>query len=470
MPLNLFAALLLVFSVPTSLIAPASGQERRVPSSPSEVRLSYAPVVQQAAPAVVNVYAARTVSNRNPMLDDPIFRRFFGIPGMRGGPAEQQQRSLGSGVIVDATGLVVTNNHVIEGADQVRVSLTDKREIEAEIVLKDSRSDLAVLRIKAQGERFPALEFADSDALQVGDLVLAIGNPFAVGQTVTHGIVSAVARTQVGITDYHFFIQTDAAINPGNSGGALVDFTGKLVGINTAIFTRSGGSQGIGFAIPANMVKVVVASAKIGGSSVKRPWLGAQLQAVTPEIAESLGLKRPTGALVASVTPAGPAARAGVKTSDLITAIDGQDVEDPNAFDYRLATKGLGGAARVGLLRAGKEVIVTVALEPAPDTPRDEILIEARSPFHGATIGNLSPALADELRLDPSTQGVVILDVAERSAAQSLGFRRGDIVLSVNNTKIGKTRDLERIAKQPGRGWRIIIVRGGRQLSMELRT
>jgi Do/DeqQ family serine protease len=426
-------------------------------------------VVQRAAPAVVNVYAARTVSSRNPMVDDPIFRRFFGLPGMRGGPADQQQRSLGSGVIVDATGLVITNNHVIEGADQVKVSLADKREIEAEIVLKDSRSDLAVLRIKAQGERFPALEFGDSDALQVGDLVLAIGNPFAVGQTVTHGIVSAVARTQVGITDYQFFIQTDAAINPGNSGGALVDLSGKLVGVNTAIYSRSGGSQGIGFAIPANMVKVVVASAKIGGSSVKRPWLGAQLQPVTPEIAESLGLKRPAGALVANVTPASPAARAGVKSSDLITAIDGQDVEDPNAFDYRLATKGLGGAARVGLLRAGKEVTVTVALEPAPETLRDEIVIEARSPFHGTTIGNLSPALADELRLDPSTQGVVILDVANGSAAHSLGFRRGDIVLSVNNTKIGKSRDLERIAKQQSRAWRIVIVRGGRQMSMELR-
>ena len=218
---------------------------------------------------------------------------------------------------------MVTNHHVIEGADQVKVSLADKREFEAEIVLKDSRSDLAVLRIKAQSERFPALEFADSDALQVGDLVLAIGNPFAVGQTVTHGIVSAVARTQVGITDYQFFIQTDAAINPGNSGGALVDLGGRLVGINTAIFSRSGGSQGIGFAIPANMVQVVVASAKSGVSTVKRPWLGARLQAVTPEIADSLGLKRPAGALIASVTPASPAARAGLKSSDLIVAIDG---------------------------------------------------------------------------------------------------------------------------------------------------
>src|SRR5712691_9887136 len=223
----------------------AAAQDRRVPASPADIRLSYAPIVQRVQPAVVNVYAAKVVQNLNPLLDDPIFRRFFGVPGQQ---PEQMQRSLGSGVMVDPSGLVVTNNHVIEGADQVKVSLSDKREFEAEIVLKDSRSDLAVLRIKAQAEHFPVLEFTDSDALQVGDLVLAIGNPFAVGQTVTHGIVSAVARTQIGITDYQFFIQTDAAINPGNSGGALVDLGGKLVGINTAIFSRSGGSQGIGFA------------------------------------------------------------------------------------------------------------------------------------------------------------------------------------------------------------------------------
>src|SRR5262250_1083656 len=325
------AVLILASVAPLGVTAQEQGGARRVPSSPTELRLSYAPVVQRAAPAVVNVYAAKTVSVRNPLFDDPIFRRFFGVPGGPGG-GEQMQRSLGSGVLVDAAGLVVTNNHVIEGADQVKVSLADKREFEAEMVLKDSRSDLAVLRIKAQNERFPALEFADSDALQVGDVVLAIGNPFAVGQTVTHGIVSAVARTAIGITDYQFFIQTDAAINPGNSGGALVDLGARLVGINTAIFSRSGGSQGIGFAIPANMVRVVVASAKSGGKAVKRPWLGAKLQAVTPEIAESMGLRSPSGALVANVVANSPAARAGLKLSDLIVAIDGQSIEDHNAF------------------------------------------------------------------------------------------------------------------------------------------
>jgi Do/DeqQ family serine protease len=391
------------------------------------------------------------------------------MPGAPGGPGDQVQRSLGSGVLVDAAGLVVTNNHVIEGADQVRVSLADKREFEAEMVLKDSRSDLAVLRIKAQNERFPALEFADSDALEVGDVVLAIGNPFAVGQTVTHGIVSALARTEVGITDYQFFIQTDAAINPGNSGGALVDLSGRLVGINTAIFSRSGGSQGIGFAIPANMVKVVVASAKGGGSMVKRPWLGARLQAVTPEIAEGLGLKRPSGALIASVMPMSPAARAGLKTSDLIIAIDGQPIEDANAFDYRFATKAIGGSARLGVMRAGKELALSVTLEAAPDTPHDELVIASPSPFQGARVSNLSPALADSLRLDPSAEGVVIVDIANGSPAQTLGFQRGDLVLSVNNAKIAKTRDLERATGQQSRRWSITIVRGGQQLSVELR-
>jgi Do/DeqQ family serine protease len=459
-PLVAFAFTLLLLS---SLLSAAGAQERRVPSSLNEIRLSYAPVVQRAAPTVVNVYAAKTVAAQNPFGDDPIFRRFFGVPG-----GDQVQRSLGSGVLVDASGLVVTNNHVIEGADQVKVSLSDKREFEAEMVLKDARSDLAVLRLKAQGERFPAIEFSDSDALQVGDVVLAIGNPFAVGQTVTHGIVSAVARTQVGISDYQFFIQTDAAINPGNSGGALVDLSGRLVGINTAIFSRSGGSQGIGFAIPANMVKVVVASAKGGGSAVKRPWLGARLQAVTPEIAESLGLKRPTGALVASLTAGSPGARGGLKTGDVIASIDGQEVEDPNAFDYRFATKSLGGNARVGIMRSGKEITVTVALEPLPDTPHDELVIATRSPFQGAKVSNLSPALADDLRLDPATDGVVITAVTDGSPAQSLGFHAGDLVVSVNNQKIGKTRDLERATSQPSRVWRITIMRGGQQMSVVL--
>jgi Do/DeqQ family serine protease len=381
---------------------------------------------------------------------------------------EQMQRSLGSGVMVDASGLVVTNNHVIEGADQVKVSLADKREFEAEIVLKDSRTDLAVLRIKDTKEKFPTLDFSNSDDLLVGDVVLAIGNPFGVGQTVTHGIVSALARTQVGITDYQFFIQTDAAINPGNSGGALVDMTGKLVGVNTAIFSRSGGSQGIGFAIPANMVRVVVASAKSGGKAVKRPWLGARLQNITPEIAETLGLKTPSGALVVNVTANSPAAKAGLKVSDLVTAIDGQAIEDPNAFEYRFATRPLGGTAQLDAQRSGKPVKLTVALEAAPDTGRDEITLTARSPFQGAKVANISPAVADELRLDSSTEGVVITELTDSATAAGVGFQKGDLIIAVNGTKIGKTSDLDKVTREGARLWRIVVVRGGQQINVTL--
>ena len=439
-------------------------QERRVPASSAEIRLSYAPIVQRVQPAVVNVYAAKMVQNRNPLLDDPIFRRFFGVPGQ----PEQMQRSLGSGVMVDSAGLVVTNNHVIDGADQVKVSLSDKREFEAEIVLKDSRTDLAVLRLKDAKEKFATLDFDNSDELQVGDVVLAIGNPFGVGQTVTHGIISALARTQVGITDYQFFIQTDAAINPGNSGGALVDMTGKLAGINTAIFSRSGGSQGIGFAIPANMVRVVVASAKSGGKAVKRPWLGARLQAVTPEIAETIGLRLPTGALVASVVANSPAARGGLKSSDLIVAIDGQAVEDPNAFDYRFATRPLGGTTQIDVQRAGKAVKLAVTLETAPDTGRNEITLSGRSPFQGAKVANISPAVADELHLDADREGVVVTELTDGGTAANLGFQKGDIIVSVNNQKILKTSDLEKATRESSRLWRIMLVRGGQQINVTL--
>jgi Do/DeqQ family serine protease len=460
LPARKFSAIVLALA---ALSSAALAQDRRVPGSAAEVQLSFAPLVKHVAPAVVNVYAARVVENRNPFMNDPLFRQFFGAV-----PREQVLRSLGSGVIIDPAGLVVTNYHVIEDASEVKVALADKREFDAEVALKDEHSDLAVLRLKASGERFPALDFGNSDELQVGDVVLAIGDPFGIGQTVTHGIVSALARTQVGISDYRFFIQTDAAINPGNSGGALVDLNGHLVGINTAIYSRSGGSQGIGFAIPSNMVRVVVASAKGGSAAVKRPWLGAKLQDVTPEIAESLGLKRPSGALVANAAADGPAARAGIKIGDLIVTIDGTAVDDANAFDYRFATKPLGGTTEIGVLRHGKEMVFPVALQSAPDTPREEIEIKARSPFLGATVANLSPALADDLRLDTQTRGVVIVAVADGSEAQSLGFQKGDIVVSVNNQKMERPTDLDRVTRAGGRQWRITINRGGQQITVML--
>ena len=241
-----------------------------------------------------------------------------------------------------------------------------------------------------------------------------------------------------------------------------------MVGINTAIFSRSGGSQGIGFAIPANMVRVVVASAKSGGKAVKRPWLGAKLQAVTPEIAETMGLKLPNGALIANVSPNSPAARAGLKPSDLIVAIEGQTIDDPNAFDYRFATRQLGGSAQIDVQRSGKTVKLTVPLETAPDSNREEIVLTGRSPFQGAKVANISPAIADELHLDSQTEGVVVIDLADDATAASVGFQKGDIILAVNNQKIAKTSDLDKASKAGARLWRIVVVRGGQQINVTL--
>src|SRR5271170_6397847 len=385
----LFAlATLAAFVAPISTVSAA---EKSVPQSPSEVHLSFAPIVKKVRPAVVNVYASRIETRpQNPLFDDPIFRHFFGDQGGTGRTAQ----SLGSGVIVDRSGLVVTNNHVIEGMTEAKVALSDHRELETTIVLRDSRSDLAVLKIKGGGDDYPVLELGDSDAIEVGDFVLAIGNPFGVGQTVTQGIVSALARTQIGINDYGFFIQTDAAINPGNSGGALVDLSGRLVGINSAIYSRSGGSMGIGFAIPVNMVKSVIVAARRGGATVKRPWLGANLQDISKDIAESLGLDRPTGALVVSLTAGSPAAEAGLKRGDVVIAIDGQPVDDAEGVGFRLGVKPLGGVASLALLRAGKNLVAPLKLTAAPETPlRDTIRIKGRSPFQGAEVMNLSPAV-----------------------------------------------------------------------------
>src|SRR5580658_286584 len=371
-------ALVLVFALMHGL-AFAETAARVAPQNPGEVRLSFAPVVKKARPAVVNVYASRVETMpRNPLFDDPIFRQFFS-----GDSDSRVSKSLGSGVIVDPSGLVVTNYHVIEGMTEVKVALSDKREFEAQIVLRDPRTDLAVLRLKGGGN-FPVLELGDSDALEVGDFVIAIGDPFGVGQTVTQGIVSALARTQVGISDYGFFIQTDAAINPGNSGGALVDLDGKLVGINSAIYSRSGGSMGIGFAIPVNMVRSVIAAARQGGATVRRPWLGATLQSLTKDIADNLGIDRPVGAVVASVAENGPAAEAGLKRGDVITAVDGHEVDDGGGVGFRLGVKPLGGTAKLGVLRAGKTIDVSLHLVAAPRVPpRDALTIHSRSPFEG---------------------------------------------------------------------------------------
>ena len=428
------------------------------PKTRAEITYSFAAVVKKAQPAVVNVFASRVERMPpNPLMDDPIFRRFFG----EGGRGRETSQSLGSGVIVDASGLVVTNHHVIEGMTDVKVYLADKREIPAQILLRDARTDLAVLKLK-EGGNFPTMELGDSDALEVGDLTLAIGNPFGVGQTVTQGIVSALSRTHVGISDYGFFIQTDAAINPGNSGGPLVDMNARVVGINTAIFSKSGGSIGIGFAIPVNMVKTVLATAKGGGKLVKRPWLGASLQAITQEIAEGLGLDRPTGALLTDVQLKGPADEAGLKRGDVILSVDKQTVDDPEAVGYRLAMKPLDGQASLIVLRGGKKLPVSMRLVPAPENPaRDQIKLKGQTPFAGAVIINISPAVIEEMSVQGATSGVIIADIEEGSFAQQFNLQRGDIVLAVNEQKISSTRDLEKAILARAYYWKITLVRGG---------
>jgi Do/DeqQ family serine protease len=448
----------------------AEAQQRVVPESPVAIKQSFAPVVKRAAPAVVNVYVQHTVQQIvSPFGDDPFFGQLFGE--RFGVPRERIQNSLGSGVLVDQSGLVVTNNHVIQGSGEaeITVALSDGREFPAKVVLKDEHTDLAVLRLDAKGVQFPAIQFADSDSLEVGDLVLAIGDPFGVGQTVTSGIVSALARTQVGISDYQFFIQTDAAINPGNSGGALVDMDGKLAGINTAIFSRSGGSHGIGFAIPSNMVRLVVQSALKGGP-VQRPWLGATLQPVTPDIADSLGLPTPSGALVAKVAAQGPAAKAGLLAGDVVVGVDDKDVKDPQAFEYRFITKGIGGSAQLTVLRKGQKLKTTIALlAPVEDPPRDARDLTGRHPLSGCKVANLSPAVAQELGIDDDTrQGVVVLDVKDQTPAARLGVKRGDIVVGLNNQKVASVAQLAAALDLSGDRWRLSVERDGKLFNLAI--
>jgi len=468
-PLKLLGLLGLLIA----LAAPAAAQDRAVPESREQIRLSFAPLVREVAPAVVNVFTRKAESEQpvSPLFSDPLFRRFFGDDFFRRSPSQRRQSSLGSGVIVRADGLIVTNNHVIEDADEIIVALTDRREFVAEVLVADERTDLAVLQVDTGGEELPAIALMNSDDLEVGDLVLALGNPFGVGQTVTSGIVSALARTRVGITDYQFFIQTDAAINPGNSGGALVTMDGRLAGINTAIFSRSGGSIGIGFAIPANMVASVI-NAAVSGGEIHRPWLGAAGQLVTAELAESLGLERPGGILVNRLFEGGPADRAGLRTGDIIKEIDGQPVDDPQSLLYRVAIRQVGETAVLGVLRDGQRIDIAIDLMVAPeDPPRDITDIAGRNPLTGARVANLSPALAGELGFDEFAygKGVIILAIARFSPASQARARPGDLVLEVNGTPVETVADLVRML-DAAQQWRIVLQRGERRLAITARS
>jgi Do/DeqQ family serine protease len=437
-------------------------EPRQLPVSREQIQLSFAPVVKNASPSVVNVYATRIEQQAaSPFANDPFFSRFFGQQPFRSRPRESQ--SLGSGVIVEESGVILTNRHVIEGATDVRIALSDGREFPVEIVVEDTQTDLAVLRVTdPDGVTFPAIVFSDSDALQVGDLVLAIGNPFGVGQTVTSGIVSALARTGVESSDYEFFIQTDAAINPGNSGGALVDLSGRLVGINTAIYSQTGGSVGIGFAIPANMARVV-AEAGVAGGEIIRPWFGAQMQAVTSDIAASLGLAAPHGALITEVAPGGPAERAGFASGDVILSVDGLTVDDPSAFNFRLATRPIGETTILTRLRRGEELDVPFTIEPAPAPSQDMIAtITGNSRFAGATVRELDPALAEAKDLPYDARGVVVTAIEPGSPADQMGLLPDDVILSLNDIAVETAQVFRDIASNRVRTWQIILQRNGR--------
>jgi Do/DeqQ family serine protease len=451
------------------LPAPAIAQrELAPPVSRSGIQTSFSPIVKLAVPGVVNVYVRSRVQTFNsPLANDPVFGRMFGE--MFGMPSERIQSSLGSGVIVSPDGTIVTNAHVVKGsgATEVRVVLSDRREFDAHVVLQDEKSDIAVIKIAAGGVKFPYLEFADSDRVEVGDLVLAIGNPFGVGQTVTSGIISALARTEVASSDAQVFLQTDAAINPGNSGGALVDMSGRLVGINTAIFSRSGGSVGIGFAIPSNLVKVYVDSA-ISGRKVERPWLGARLEVVTREIAEQLKLPRVAGAFVSRVYAQGPAAEAGLKAGDVIVGVDGFEVADARSALYRLTTRGIGNRADLLVLRGGKQVKVPIAIAAAPQPGKDDIRnLSGRHPLDGARVANLLPGITDQLSVD-AEQGVVILSVRNGSTSARLGFRQGDIVQSIANAAVDSVLVLDKLLAEPQRVWQMSIKRGDQTLQLQV--
>ncbi|MES2474025.1 MAG: Do family serine endopeptidase [Pseudomonadota bacterium] len=428
------------------------------PSSMGQVQLTFAPVVKRVIPAVVNVYA-RTVTQvqANPFANDPFFSQFFGAT-----PEQRQrvQQSLGSGVIVRQDGIILTNNHVVAGGTDIVVALSDKREFKARVLLSDARTDLAVLK------------FADSDRVQVGDLVLAVGDPFGVGQTVTMGIVSALARTQISAGDYQFFIQTDAAINPGNSGGALVTTDGRLAGINTAIVSRSGGNVGIGFAIPANLARRVVEgveSGNKGGSTMAQlAWIGASGQAVTSDIAKSIGLPRPGGVLIKDVFAGGPLSRAGVKSGEVIQSMDGVAVDDMQSLNYRTATHRPGDSVkmRVAAGKVVRDVTVTLALPPE-NPPREATTIAGRNPLTGARVVNLSPAVATELQSDVMAKGVAVLSVGNTGFAGRYGFQPGDIIRSINGTPIARVGDLVRVLNATN-SWDMVVERGGRRLALSV--
>lgn len=444
-------------------LLPIMTPAQTVPGSRAEMGLSFAPLVRAAAPAVVNIYAKRIVEGREtPFAGDPFFGQFFQDFGR---PTARVQNSLGSGVILAAEGLVMSNFHVVGGATDIRVVLTDRREFTASVILADEESDLALLKLEG-AEALPFLPLRDSDEVEVGELVLAIGNPFGVGQTVSSGIISGLARSSASL-GRGYFIQTDAPVNPGNSGGALVDMAGRLIGINSAIMTRSGGSNGVGFAIPADLVAQVMVQAAMGNERFMRPWAGVSGQTVDAQMAEALGMDRPVGVVLDELHPDSPFGLAGLVSGDVIVRLDGADVNSPQEVMFRLAVAGIGKQVEVVFVRGGAQNGAEVVLSAAPQADaRMEVAITTGG-LAGLSVAEIDPALIVEMDLPLSAQGVVITAV-EGLLARS-GMAAGDILLGINGAEIRTPEDVRAVAASGGRGWSVDLLRGGQIMRLRFR-
>jgi Do/DeqQ family serine protease len=457
--------LIRILSLVLILLAAPLAAEMRVPMSQAEIQTGFVPVVKQAAPAVVNIYASRIVEGRrSPFRDDPFFGRFFNDFGAS---RPRVQNSLGSGVVLGADGIVVSNYHVVGEATDIRVVLNDGREYAARVLLGDEEADLAVLQVEDAPD-LPALRLRDSDSVQVGELVLAIGNPFGVGQTVSSGIVSGLARSGTASGNARgYFIQTDAPINPGNSGGALVDVNGDLIGINTAILSRSGGSNGIGFAIPAALVAQFVEQARAGQSAFQRPWAGLGGQPVTPDMAEGLGLTRPEGIVISQVHPESGFAGA-VVPGDVIAAVDGQPVNSPAEMVFRMSLAGIGDTARITRLRDGEADEIDVPMIAAPEVPpRNSIRTGERAALPEIVLSTINPAVIDAYGLPLMAEGVIVDDPGPYGARA--GLRPGDILREINGIAVSDSATAAEALERASRTLSIEVMRNGRRMALRLR-
>lgn len=457
-------ALSLVLALAVGLPAQA---ETRVPQSQTEISLGFAPLVKQAAPAVVNIYAkiVRQQHQRSPFMNDPFFEDFF---RNFSNPRPRVESSLGSGVILSQDGIIVSNYHVVAMATEIRVVTTDKREYEARVVLADQASDLAILQLEDAAD-LPFLTLRNSDEVEVGELALAIGNPFGVGQTVSSGIVSGLARSGTASGEgFGYYIQTDAPINPGNSGGALIDVNGDLIGINTRILSRSGGSNGIGFAIPANLVREFVKQARAGSEGFQRPWAGMAGQPVDADLAASLGMDLPEGMVISELHPQSPFAKAGFEVGDVITDVDGQVVNSPSEMVFRMSVAGLDGTSMVTRLRGDIRETLVVEMFTAPnDPPARPVVMNENSVLPGLTVGLINPVAIVRLQLPLSATGVAVLDPGPYAARA--GIKAGDILLAINGKEVTSSEDVPALLEQAGRRLRFDLNRRGQRVSLHMR-